>query len=88
MVRITSYLIFRILRARPTKFANEKKIGAKTAPPGGAKKGQKLNFDQFQPNLVESIPYWRKCNFVLKKGVLPPLGPIRGQKRAKYKIGL
>ena len=34
----------------------KKKIGAKTAPLGGAKKGQKLNFDQFQPNLVESIP--------------------------------
>ena len=75
MVRITSYLIFRVLRARPTKFANEKKIGAKTAPPGGAKKGQKLNFDQFQPNLVESILYWRKCNFVLKKVFWSLWGP-------------
>ena len=88
MVRFTSYLIFRVLRARPTKFANEKKIGAKTAPPGGAKKGQKLNFDQFQPNLVESILYWRKYNFVLKKGVFGPLGPIRGQKGAKCKNSL
>ena len=45
-----------VFGARSTKFANKNKIGSKTAPPGGAENGGKFNFDQFKPNLIQSIP--------------------------------
>ena len=45
-VRLTSYLTYRVLKARSTKFANKKKFWRKMASLEGAHKGEKFNFEK------------------------------------------
>ena len=77
LVQMTSYLMWRVLRARSTMFANENEIESKMASPGGTENGWKFNCGGFILNLVKSIPIWWRTEWKIP---VPPLGPFRGQK--------
>ena len=80
MVRLTSYLICKVLRPRSTKFANEKKLGQKWPHQGelqGVKNSTLSNFDQIwyiASSIVEVIQV-----SVIKSGY----APLRAHKGAK-----